>query len=93
MNANKVIYKNLVIVCVLSEIYLRLNGCDWSRCSFIEVNFSNLTDNAWQHFFMNHFVCIHYHLCEVSAEIIACKIFTSYELSILLSTLWWLYEN
>ena len=42
------------------------------RGEFIEVN-------GQQPNFRNDFVCIHYHLCEISSQIIECKIFAPYD--------------
>ena len=58
----------------------RLKCCDWSVHKFIEVNFSKLTDS--NQIFRIDFLCIHYHLCEISSQIIECKILGPYELSI-----------
>ena len=53
--------------------------CHWSVHKFIEVNFSKLTD--CNQIFRNEFVSIHYHLGEISCQIIECKFFLSiYEL-------------
>ena len=49
----------------------RLKCCDWSVQMFIEVNFSKLTDN--NQIFRNSFVGIHYHLGEISCQIIERK--------------------
>ena len=46
----------------------RLKSCDWSVHKFIEVNFSKLTDS--NQIFRIDLVCIHYHLCEISCQII-----------------------
>ena len=53
---------------------------DWLLHKFIEVNFSKLTDSNQS--FMNDFVCLHFHLCKISSQIIECIIFPHYELSI-----------
>ena len=55
----------------------RFKCCDWSSHKFIEVNFSKLTNN---HIFRSEFVCIHYHLCEISSQIVECKTFAPYDL-------------
>ena len=56
-------------------------------CEFLKVvNFSELTES--NQIFRNDFVFIHYHLCKISAQIIECKTFAPYELSITLFTLW-----
>ena len=57
----------------------RLEGCDWSRSSFKEVNFSKLKNS--NQIFRNDFVCIHYPPGEMSAKIIKWNFFTPYELS------------
>ena len=51
----------------------RLKCCDWSVHKFIEVIFSKLMDNNKN--FKIDFVSIHYHLVEISCQIIECKIF------------------
>ena len=79
MNAIIVNPENLVVVRQLSEIHLnkltdtveRLKCCDWSVHNFIEVNFSKLTDS--NQIFRIDFVNIHYHLGEISCQIIECK--------------------
>ena len=81
MNANKVNPEYLVAV-----LYKHMDGpitafqtidCDWSLHKVIGVNFSKLTDN--NQIFRNDFVCIHYHLCKISSQIIECKIFAPYD--------------
>ena len=53
----------------------RLKCCDWSVHKFLEMKFSKLTDS--NQIFRIDFVCIHYHLCEISCQIIECKFFWS----------------
>ena len=53
----------------------RLKCCDWSVHKLIEVNFSKLTDS--NQFFTIDFVSIHYHLCEISCQIIEFNFFLS----------------
>ena len=50
---------------------------DWAPHKFIEVNFSKLTDS--NQIFRIDFVHIHYHLCEISTQIIEFKIFAPYD--------------
>ena len=64
----------------LSYTVERLKCCDWSLHKSIGVNFSKLTDS--NQIFKIDFLCIHYHLREISSQIIECKIFGPYELSI-----------
>ena len=45
-----------------------LKCCDWSPHKFIEANFSKLTDS--NEIFRIDFVGIHYHLGEISCQII-----------------------
>ena len=52
-----------------------LKCCDWSVHKFIEVNLSNLTEI--NQIFRIDFDSIHYHLGEISCQIIECKIFWS----------------
>ena len=52
---------------------LQTLDCDWSVHKFIEMNFVKLTDN--NQIFINEFDCIHYHLCEISSQIIEYKTF------------------
>ena len=86
MNANKVNPENFVAVRLHWKIHLYklMDGpitalqtldCDWSVNKFIEVNFSELTDNNQN--FRNDFDCIHYHLCKLS-QIIERKFFAPY---------------
>ena len=42
----------------------------------MEANFSKLTYE--DHMFSNHFVCIHYNLCKISAPIVERNIFVPY---------------
>ena len=67
-----------------------LEGFDWLLHSFIEVNFSQLTDS--NQIFRNDFVCLYYHLNKISIQINECIVFfpmiSCNELSITLSTLW-----
>ena len=58
----------------------RLKCCDWSVHKFIEGNFSKLKDS--NQIFRIDFVRIHYHLGEISRQIIECNFFGPYELSI-----------
>ena len=57
---------------------LQTPDCDWLLHSFIEVNFSKLTDS--NQIFRKDFVGLHYHLCKISSQIIECIIFAPYEL-------------
>ena len=59
---------------------LQTPDCDWLLHRFIEVNFSKLTDS--KEIFRNYFVCLHYHVCKISSQIIECINFAHYELSI-----------
>ena len=56
---------------------LQTLDCDWSPHKFIEENFSKLTDS--NQIFTLDFVCIHYHPCEISPQIIECEIFAPYD--------------
>ena len=75
MNANNVIPENLLLSVNFDKFnnvneehdqsqsnIRRAVTCDWSRTSFIESNFSKLTDS--NQIFRNDFVCITYHICE-----------------------------
>ena len=57
---------------------LQTLDCDWSVHKFIEVNISELTDS--NQILRNYFVCIHYHICEISSQITECKISASYDI-------------
>ena len=57
---------------------LQTLDCDWSPHKFIVVNFSKVTDS--NQIFRNDFIYIHYHLCEISSQIIDCKIYALYDL-------------
>ena len=59
---------------------LQTPDCDWLLHRFIEVNFSKLTDS--NQIFRNDFVCLHYHHCDISSQIIEFVIFYPCELSI-----------
>ena len=75
--------------CPLLEIHIYINlcrgpiralqtlHCNWSPHKFAEVNFLNLADS--NQIFRIDFVCIYYHLCEISSQIIECKIFAPYD--------------
>ena len=47
---------------------LQTLDCDWFVHEFVEVNFSNLTDN--NQIFRNDFDSIHDYLCKISSQII-----------------------
>ena len=79
MTENKDIPENLVIVRSFWEIRLcnvtcdqsllsKTIGCNWSVEAFMEANFSKLTHN--NQIFRNGFIFSHYHLCNISAQII-----------------------
>ena len=51
--------------------------CDWSFDKLTEVNFLKFTHS--NKIFRNDFVCIHYHICKISAQIIEIIIFTPYD--------------
>ena len=59
---------------------LQTPDCDWLLHSFIEVNFSKLTD--CNQIFRKDFIGIHYHLCKIWSQIIEGIIFAPYVLSI-----------
>ena len=52
-------------------------NCDWSLQISLDVNFSKLMDS--NQILRIDFVCIHYHLWEMSCQIIGCKIFAPYD--------------
>ena len=49
----------------------RLKCCDWSQYKLVERNFSKLMHS--NQIFRKDFVCIQYHLCKISPEIMECK--------------------
>ena len=51
---------------------LQTPDCDWLLHSFIEVNFSKLTDS--NQIFRNNFVGFHYQHYKISSQIIECII-------------------
>ena len=61
--------------------------CDWLLHRFVELYFSKLTDS--NQIFRNDFVYLHYHLWQISSQIIDCTIFAPYELS--MTTIYILY--
>ena len=63
-----------------------LESYDWSHSALIEMNFSKLTHNNQS--FMNDFICCRYHLSNISAQIIECKIFAPCELYVTLCSVW-----
>ena len=69
--------KSLLFVCLFEITALQTLDCDWSVHKLIEMNFSKLTDNKL--IFSNDFDCTQYHLCEISSQIIECKIFPPYD--------------
>ena len=52
---------------------LQTVDCDWSPHLFIEANFSTLTDS--DKIFIIDFIRIHFHLSQISSQIIECTIF------------------
>ena len=64
----------------MEQPILQTPDYDWLLRRFIEVNFSKLTGS--NQIFRNDFVGLHYHLCNISSQIIECIIFAPYELSI-----------
>ena len=56
-----------------SQSSARIEGCDWPRSSFIELNFSKLTNG--NQIIRNYFVCILYNLCKMLSPIIECMFF------------------
>ena len=57
---------------------LQTPACDWLFHMFIEENFSKLTDS--NQIFSNDFVCLYYHLCKISSQIIEGIIIATYAL-------------